>query len=57
MFNITTAEELLEYLSEEDQIDIRDLKLLRYYSALAGNQEIVQVIDSCLEKVYDLSFE
>jgi hypothetical protein len=52
--NNLSAEELWEYLEDTEDIDLRDLKLLRYYSALSGKEDIVRVIDNYLEGVYNL---
>lgn len=49
-----SAEELWEYLEDTDDIDLRDLKLYGYYSALSGSEDIVKVIDLYLERVYNL---
>lgn len=49
-----SAEELQDYLLDEEDIDLRDLKLLRYYSALSGKEDITRVIDLYLERVYCL---
>lgn len=37
-----------------EDIDLRDLKLYRYYSALSGKEDITRVIDLYLERVYNL---
>lgn len=47
-----SAEELWEYLEDTEDIDLRDLKLYRYYSALSGDKEVVSLIDYHLEKYY-----
>lgn len=49
-----SAEELWEYLEDTEDIDLRDLKLLRYYSALSGKEDIVTIVDNYLEGVYNL---
>lgn len=51
-----SAEELWQYLEDTEDIDLRDLKLLRYYSALSGKEDIARVIDLYLERVYNLQF-
>jgi len=52
--NNLSAEELQDYLLDEEDIDLMDLKLLRYYSALSGKEDIVAVVDNYLEEVYNL---